>query len=138
MTDSTPPPPTPEQPRQPQQPVAGQPAAAASSNPNTMATIAHAIVFTGFLGPLIVWLIGKDQSPFTDTEGKKALNFGIIVSIGYFASIIIGLIPILGFFLSPLIWIATVVVALLFGIKGAMAANKGEAYTYPFTYNFVK
>lgn len=130
MTDSTPPPP-----EQPAGQPAGQPAA--STNPNMMATIAHAAVFTGFLIPLIIWLVGKDQSPFTDTEGKKALNFGIMVSIGYFATIIIGLIPFLGL-ISPLIWLAIVVVALIFGIQGAMAANKGQGYKYPFNLSLVK
>ncbi|WP_062212019.1 DUF4870 domain-containing protein [Demequina oxidasica] len=132
MTDSTPPPP--EQPQQP----AGQPAGSSSTNPNTMATIAHAVVVTGFLIPLIIWLVGKDQSQFTDTEGKKALNFGILVSIGYFASVILSVIPIIGWILSPLLWLGTVVVALIFGIQGAMAANKGQAYKYPFNLNLVK
>ena len=30
-----------------------------------------------FLGPLIVWLIKKDQSPFVGDQAKEALNFQI-------------------------------------------------------------
>ncbi|WP_062133089.1 DUF4870 domain-containing protein [Demequina aestuarii] len=121
MTDSTTPPP-PEQPA-----TGGQPQ---GQNPYTMATLAHATVFTGFLGPLIFWLIGKDQSPFADEEGKKALNFGILISIAY----IISVIPFIGW----LIWIAAIIAALVFGIQGAMAANSGKPYKYPFTLPIVK
>lgn len=122
MTDSSTPPP----------PPSGQPAGGSSTgtNPNLMAALAHGLVITGFLGPLIVWLIGKDQSPFVDEEGKKALNFGILISIGYVVSII----PIIGW----LIWAAAVIVALIFGIQGAVTANKGQPYSYPFTLPIVK
>jgi len=102
-----------------------------------MATIAHATVVTGFLIPLIIWLVAKDQSPFVDTEGKKALNFGILISIGYLATIIIGVIPIIGL-ISILLWLGIVAVGLIFGIQGAMAANKGQGYKYPFSLNLVK
>src|SRR5213082_4036212 len=32
-----------------------------------------------FLGPLIVWIVKKDQSPFVADQGKEALNFQIAV-----------------------------------------------------------
>src|SRR5438270_6139785 len=34
-----------------------------------------------FLGPLVVWLIKKDQSPFVADQAKEALNFQIAVLI---------------------------------------------------------
>ena len=39
-----------------------------------------------FVGPLIVWLIKKDQSPFVDDQAKEALNFQITVSIAFVVS----------------------------------------------------
>ncbi len=121
MSDMPPPPPPP-----PAEP-AGQPA---PQNPNTMAGLAHALLFTGFLGPLIVWLIGKDQSAFVDAEGKKALNFGILVSIAY----VLVVIPFLGW----LLWVAALACAIIFGIQGWNKASKGESYKYPFNVNLVK
>jgi len=95
-----------------------------------MAGLAHALLFTGFLGPLIVWLIGKDQSAFVDAEGKKALNFGILVSIAY----VLVVIPVLGW----LLWVAALACAIIFGIQGWNKASKGESYKYPFNVNLVK
>src|SRR5438270_7176549 len=48
----------------------------------TMAMLCHLLaIFTGFLGPLIIWLMKKDTSPFVDDQGKEALNFWITLSV---------------------------------------------------------
>src|SRR5690348_1357609 len=50
----------------------------------TMALLCHLLpIFTGFLGPLIIWLVKKDSSPFVDDQGKEALNFQITAFFGY-------------------------------------------------------
>ncbi|WP_062388203.1 DUF4870 domain-containing protein [Demequina iriomotensis] len=101
-----------------------------------LATVAHATVFTGFLIPLIIWLVGRERSTFTDTEGKEALNFGILVTLGYVAAAVVGVLPFLGF-IGYLLDFAVFVVALIFGIQGAMAASKGQSYRYPFSLRLV-
>lgn len=111
----------------PPPPAAPQPAA---NNSNQLASFAHLGVILGFLVPLIIWLVGKDQSEFVDAEGKKALNFGILVSIAYFVSFI----PLIGW----LITLAGFVVAIIFGVQGFQKASKGEPYLYPFTLPLVK
>src|SRR3546814_4703298 len=43
---------------------------------------ALSVLFTGIgfvLGPLVVWLIKRDDMPFVDDQGKEALNFNITV-----------------------------------------------------------
>jgi len=77
-----------------------------------------------------VWLVGKDQSEFVDSEGKKALNFGILVTIAY----ILVIIPVLGW----IVYLAALACAIWFGIQGWKSASKGEAYKYPFNVNWVK
>ena|SRR6478735_1346046 len=131
MSEVPPPPPPGDVPPPPPPSQAAAPAQA--QNPNTMAGLAHALLFTGFLGPLIIWLIGKDNSPFVDSEGKKALNFGILVTIGYIVSSVLILVFI-GFF----IYIATLVIAIVFGIQGWQAASQGRPYEYKFNVNWIK
>jgi len=98
------------------------------------ATLAHAggILF-GFLAPLVIWLIQKEKSAFVEDQAKEALNFQILVTIAYVAGSVLSflIIPIL---LIVAAWICTIV----FGIMGAMAANKGEAYRYPFNWRIIK
>jgi uncharacterized Tic20 family protein len=98
----------------------------------TFAMLAHLLgIFTFFLGPLIIWLVKKDEHPFVDEQGKEALNFQITVAIAY---VIASVIPIAGCFLAPSVW----VVNLIFCIMACVAANKGEHYRYPVSLRLVK
>ena len=67
---------------QPAEPVAAEPVAAGqgqvSKDARNMALLCHLLaIFTGFLGPLILWLLKKDDDSFIDEHGKEALNFQI-------------------------------------------------------------
>ena len=92
--------------------------------------IAMALGGMTFLGPLIVWLVKKDQSAFVDDQGKEALSFQIAVMI----VTLICAVTIVGLFLVPLIAIADII----FTIIAAMEANKGIAYRYPYTIRLIK
>ena len=37
---------------------------------------------TGFLLPLLIWLLKKDQSRYVDDQGKEALNFQLTLLMG--------------------------------------------------------
>ncbi len=86
----------------------------------------------GFLVPLIIWLIKKDQSRFIDDQGKEALNFQITMLIGHF----VGGLTIC--FTFGGVNLLCYVLTLVFGIMGGVAANKGEVYRYPINIRFIK
>ncbi|HEY0660689.1 MAG TPA: DUF4870 domain-containing protein [Lysobacter sp.] len=90
------------------------------------------IPFGSLLGPLIIWLVKKDTMPFVADQGKEALNFNITVLI---AAIISGLLTLIliGFLLLAVVGIGWLVLT----IMATIAANKGEAYRYPFTWRLV-
>jgi hypothetical protein len=92
--------------------------------------IALALGGLTFLGPLIVWLVKKDQSPFVDDQGKEALNFQIAVLI----VTLICTVTIVGIFLVPLVIVADII----FSILGGLEANKGVYYRYPYTIRLIK
>jgi uncharacterized Tic20 family protein len=81
-----------------------------------------------FLGPLIVWLIKKDQSPFVADQGKEALNFQIAVTIAMLISAVTIMVCV-GFVLIPVVFIGSIV----FSVIGGLEANKGVYYRYPYT-----
>ena len=91
------------------------------------------IPFGNILGPLIIWQVKKDSLPFAADQGKEALNFNITIAI---AAIICGLLTLvlIGFLLLPLVGLAW----LVFTIIGAVKANGGEAYRYPFALRLIK
>ncbi len=104
------------------------------------ATVVHLAAFCGFvvplgnvLGPLIVWLIKRESSPFVDLQGKEALNFAISVTIYAAVSTLLILI-LIGFVLLVALgvfWLVAVIIA-------ALRANEGRAYRYPLTIRFFK
>jgi uncharacterized Tic20 family protein len=99
------------------------------------ATLTHVggILFN-WLAPLITYLVLKDRGAFVRAHTATALNFQLTLLIAYAAAFVLTLISfgILGFvFLVP--W----VLAIVFGIMAAIAANKGEFYTYPMAIKFV-
>ncbi len=112
-----------------------QPAGVKSTpDENSMAMLAHLLaLFTGFVGPLIIWLMKKDESDFVNEQGKEALNFGISLTI-YYSVAVPSLIVLIGFLLLP----AVGIFALVNIIRAAMAANKGERFRYPLCIRFIK
>lgn len=112
--------------------AAGQPEL--TQDAKNMAMLCHLLaIFTGFLGPLIIWLIKKEDTPFVDDQGKEALNFQLMVLIAMVFSSLLTF-ACIGFILLPGVWIADIV----FCILAALKTNKGEAYRYPVNIRFIK
>lgn len=86
-------------------------------------------IIGGFILPLVIWLMKKEESKFVDDQGKEALNFQITMILAHMT---IGLITcgIGSLILLPL--------GLVFCIMGATAANRGEYYRYPMNIRFIK
>jgi uncharacterized Tic20 family protein len=80
-----------------------------------------------FLGPLVVWFIKKDSSPFMDDQGKEALNFQLACLIVAIVSIVTCI--------GPFVVLIGMVV---YSIIGGMEANKGVYYRYPYTFRLIK
>jgi uncharacterized Tic20 family protein len=125
MSDAPPPPPN-ANPYQSQAPMN-------PSDEKLWATLIHigGILF-GFLPALIGYLVLKDRGPFIRAHTATALNFQITLLIGYVVGSIL-VVVLIGFFILFLVWLASII----FGIIAALAANKGEAYTYPLAIKFV-
>lgn len=111
-------------------------ATSTSNEDNTMGLLAHVLlIVTWWLGPLILFLVKKDQGGRAVDNAKEALNFGITLTLVYIVLWILVAVTFgLLFFLPMLVPL----VGLIFGILGAMAANKGEVYRYPVSLRLVK
>ena len=109
-------------------------ASVASHDDRQMAMLAHLLgIVLGFIGPLIIWLIKKDQSPFVNDQGKEALNFQITVLIAHLVAGLSWMICI-GVILTPAVIIASIVFCIIAG----MAANRGEPYRYPLNIRLIQ
>jgi len=106
----------------------------------TWGMLCHLVVFTGYLiplawiiGPLIVWMIKRDEMPFVDDQGKESLNFQITIMLAMIASALLMFI-LVGFVLIFVVVIFQFIVVIIASIK----ANEGVYYRYPLSIRFIK
>ncbi len=104
-----------------------------SNDEKTMGALCHFLALTGFvipfgniLGPLIIWLVKKNESAFVDQQGRESLNFQLNVMVwalisGVLVFVLIGV----------LLIFVVMVVMLVFTIIGGVRASNGESYKYP-------
>ncbi len=109
-------------------------------NSRQLAMFAHlSAILTGFIGPLIFYLVKKDEDAFVADQSREALNFNLSVLIYAFGlgavSFILSfvLIGFLLFFLYFPLFIGALVLQIIAGVE----ANKGTWYRYPLTIRMV-
>ncbi|HTN35790.1 MAG TPA: DUF4870 domain-containing protein [Arachidicoccus sp.] len=110
---------------------ATEPATAPTSDEKTLGLLAHIITLVStFLGPLIIYLIKKDESAFVTEHAKESLNFQITVAI----VCIILFITVIGILL---LW-AVGIISLILVIIATIRASEGKLYRYPFSIRLIK
>lgn len=102
------------------------------------ATVLHLSQFAGyvapiagFLAPIVIWIVKKDESPEIDAHGREVLNWLISLVIyfvvsGLLCMVLIGI---------PLVMILGVL-AVVFPIIAAVKASDGVLWRYPLTMRF--
>jgi uncharacterized Tic20 family protein len=126
-------------------PIPDTPAPMAPQSPEARRwiTILHLSALAGFvfvglgqiLGPLIVWLLKKNDVPGLEAAGREVLNFQIswtlwwFLSWGFFAIGWCLIFPILAPLVVLVAWVA-------FGASGAIKASNGNPASFPLTIRF--
>ena len=88
-------------------------------------------------GPLVIWLLKRDESEAVDRHGRASLNFQITVTLFYFLasiSVFVLMFVVIGIFLLPLLWIFLVVgpiIDSIFILIAFKSASEGKWYRYP-------
>lgn len=93
----------------------------------------YIIPFGNIIGPLVIWLLKKDEYPFVDDQGKESLNFQISIML----YIIIGVVSII-LVIGIVILIAVGIFSLIMIIIATVKANEGVAFRYPLCIRFIK
>ncbi|GAA2458427.1 hypothetical protein GCM10010191_92950 [Actinomadura vinacea] len=95
----------------------------------TWALMGHLGQFlVGFIAPLLVFLIKKDESAFLRHHGAQGLNLAISQGVYMIVNIVLIFVT-LGIWLIPTLALA--VTEIVFLILAAVAGNRGEWYTFP-------
>jgi uncharacterized Tic20 family protein len=111
-----------------------------AGNARSWCVACHLSALAGFLipgaghilGPLLIWLIKRGDSPEIDAHGKEALNFQISMLIYNLVAGVLCLV-LIGFALLAILHILNVV----FVIIAALKAGEGQMYRYPLTIRLI-
>src|SRR5205809_2382235 len=107
---------------------------ATSSSVRTWCILAHATALVGFLvpvaghlvGPLIIWLAKRQDSPEIDAHGKESMNFQISMLIWNAIALVLCLV-LIGIPILVLLHILNII----FVIVASIQASEGKLYRYP-------
>ena len=80
----------------------------------------------GWVAPIVIWQIKKDELPEIDEHGRIVVNWMISAAI-YFAVSFLLIFVIVGF---PLVAVLTII-SVVFPVIGGIKASKGEIWPYP-------
>jgi uncharacterized Tic20 family protein len=112
-----------------------------SRDVRTWNVLCHATALAGFfvpwaghiLGPLIVWLAKRSDSPEIDENGKESLNFQISMLIYNVIAGVLCLV-LIGFIILAILHILNLVLV----IVASMQTSEGKFYRYPMTIRLIK
>ena len=112
-----------------------------SRDVRTWNVLCHASALAGFfvpwaghiLGPLIVWLAKRNDSPEIDENGKESLNFQISMLIYNVIAGVLCLV-LIGFILLAILHILNLVLVIIASIQ----TSEGKSYRYPMTIRLIK
>ena len=95
--------------------------------------LGYLIPFGNVIGPLVLWLMKREEHPYIDEQGKEALNFQLSM-LAYVLLAFALVLVLVGFLLLPLLALFQIVMTVIAALK----AKEGEAYRYPLTLRFIR
>lgn len=105
-----------------------------TADEKNLALLSHiGTFFGGFIVPLIVWLVKKEESAFVSRHAKESLNFQISLIIYFVASAIL-MFLVVGIFTLFALGIFSLIVVVL----ATVAASQGKDYKYPLCIRFIQ
>lgn len=105
-----------------------------TSDERTMGMFIYLVsFFTAIIGPLIIWVIKKDESNFINYHGKEYFNFFISYAIYSLIGTVL-MFVLVGFVIVPIL----ALMYLIFTLVALLKAYKGEYYRIPLIFRFIK
>ena len=90
------------------------------------AMLMYVTLVGGFIAPLVIYLMKREEMPFVADQGRETLNFQITVLLALCAGGILMWV-LIGFVLVPLILLFHFVVTIIASVR----SSEGIAYRYP-------
>jgi len=97
------------------------------------AMLMYLTVIGGFIAPLVIWLLKRDQMPFVADQGRETLNFQITILLALAGACVLMLV-LIGI---PLFW-GLLLFHFVMTIVATVRVSEGVLYRYPFCWRVLR
>lgn len=107
-----------------------------SGDERILALLSHLLAIVpgvGIFGPLIIYLLKRDESSFVAENAKESLNFQITIFLACMLSVLL-IVVLIGFMLLWVLGVLNLVLVIVATVK----ASEDKIYRYPFNLRLVK
>ena len=92
-----------------------------------------------WVGPLVIWLIRREQDPFVAEHAREGLNFNITMAILAIVGLLLGFLTLgIGLIIIVPVGLVIAVMWFIWTIQATSAASRGEPYRYPLTIRLIQ
>lgn len=91
------------------------------------------VPLAGYVAPILIWLVKRDDFPEIDRHGRNAVNW-MITQVACTVVTVVLFVTIIGIPIAWLMSIALYVAGIAFPILAALKAKDGIAWRYPATF----
>lgn len=111
-----------------------------------LSALAGLLIGFFFIGPLVMWLVRKEASPFIDRHGRAAVNFHLsLLAYALAGVVLVGVVAVVTFGLGVLLLLPLIIVgaialgilSIVFPIVACLRAQAGQEYAYPLSIRFI-
>lgn len=114
--------------------------ATSTSSVRTWCVLSHALALIGFfvpwaghvIGPLVVWLAKRGDSPEIEAHARESLNFQLSMLIYNLIAAVLCLV-LIGFVILGILHILNIILVIVASIR----ASEGKLYRYPLTIRLI-
>ncbi len=97
------------------------------------AMLMYVTVIGGFIAPLVIWLLKREEMPLVNDQGKETLNFQITILLALVASVILMLVLI-----GWLLFWGVLLFHFIATIVAAVKSSEGVRYRYPLCWRVIR
>jgi hypothetical protein len=97
------------------------------------AMLMYATVIGGFIAPLIIWLLKRDEMPFVADQGRETLNFQITTLLALCVGGLLAIV-LIGFVVIAAVLLFHFVVTIIATVK----SSEGVLYRYPLCWRVIR
>ena len=97
------------------------------------AMLMYCTVIGGFIAPLVIWLLKRDEMPFVADQGRETLNFQITTLLALIAGGLLAIV-LIGFVIIGAVLLFHFIVTIIATVR----VSEGVLYRYPICWRVIR